>query len=450
MMRTGAVWLGILVVPLFGQGFIYSNEGDSTTFILHSQRKVGQVDQVNILLEAEGDILLKTGPKGEKTEKVAMAVSCRREYDEKTLAMPGKSTHTWRSIRSYNDAKAIVKKGDALEKPELRPDRRLVGVEITGPKVKPFCPRGPLNLDELELIIAAGESLPVDQLLPEGKVSVDQKWKTPDDMLAILLGLEEITTNSVETALTEVTPEVARLELNGQVEGKLYGAANQIELKAKCRFNRKMQRIDWLAIKVKQTREIGLVEDGVDVTVLVQMKITPKNSSDALSDAALKGLPLKPTDDLCKLVHESKEGGWQCTHDRQWFLIDHFRDLDVFHRVDHGQDLGMCKISPMPKVDPGKVVTLKQFQADVQRALGKNFGEFIEAGEAPNDANCRVYHVVVKGSDGESPAQWFYYLVSDAEGHQAALAFRIEEKRVEAFGRADKQIVRSMKFVEKK
>ena len=112
-------------------------------------------------------------------------------------------------------------------------------MEIVGGKETLFSPKGPFNMDELELVTAVGESLPLDQLLPGKPVKIGDTWKVSDDTMALLLGLEEITSNSVQMVLNEVTPEFARFELAGQVEGKLFGAGNQISLKAKCRFDRR-------------------------------------------------------------------------------------------------------------------------------------------------------------------------------------------------------------------
>ena len=82
------------------------------------------------------------------------------------------------------------------------------------------------------------------------------------------------------------------------MEGKLYGASSQIGVTAKCRFDRRTGRIDWFVMRVKQGREIGVVEDGLDATFLVQVKIARLEKSEKLSDAALADLPLKATEDL--------------------------------------------------------------------------------------------------------------------------------------------------------
>jgi hypothetical protein len=62
----------------------------------------------------------------------------------------------------------------------------------------------------------------------------------------------------------------------------------------------------------------------------------------------------------------------------------------------------------------------------------------------------RILRVRAKGKDNEIPVRWSYYLVSDPEGRQVTFAFRVEEKRLEAFGRADEQFVHSLRFVERK
>ncbi len=213
------------------------SENDES-FTLQSQRQVGQIDRVNIVLEASGDVLAKTAS-GDATERVAVSVSARRDYDEKMLSVGDASDKALRSVRYYNEAAANVKRGTSEQKPTLRDDRRLIGVEIVGGKATPFSPQGTLDIDELELVTAAGESLPVDQILPATPMKIGQKWKVANDTVALLLGLEQVTANSVEVVLKEVAPDVARMELEGQVEGKLYGAANQVSLKAKCRFDRR-------------------------------------------------------------------------------------------------------------------------------------------------------------------------------------------------------------------
>jgi hypothetical protein len=447
-MRRFATFLGIFVVFLLIASACYPDEGNPETYSLRSARQVGQIDQVNARLDVQGDKIEKTGPKGEKSEKTPMTLTYTRDYDEKTVSL-GDGVKPWQAFRYYNDATATVKLGENVHKPLLRPERRLIAIHIAGSKVTSFCPAGLFYEEELEMVNAFGNSLPLDALLPKDPVAIGKSWKAGDEIMAILLDLEEVTANTTQVVLQGVTDDLARMELDGHVEGKYYGEATHIDLKAKCRFDRKANRIDWFAMRVKQSHDVGIVEAGLDVTVLLQMKITPKESSERLTEAALKDLSPEPLPAQCRVIYESDEGGWSIAHDRSWFVHMHARDLDVLNRVEHGQHIALCKISRLPKTDPTKRLSLADYQENVREALKEKFGAIVEATET-SQAEHRVYRVVVKGTDNDQPTQWHYYLVRDGAGRQAALVFHVDEKQLEAFGKAGDELVESLRFVEKK
>jgi len=422
---------------------------DPQTYTFASRRQVGHIDQVKIVLELSGDVLMKSVADG-KTERQELGLTYRRDYEEKTLQLPTATEKTLRAIRYYNEASATGKKGATALHPTLGPDSRLVAVEIAGGKETLFSPKGPFNMDELDLVTTVGDSLPLDQLLPAKPVKFGGSWKISDDTLVLLLALEEITTNSVQIVFSEVTPEYARFELAGQVEGKLYGAGNRFNLKAKCRYNRRSGRIDWFAMRFKQNRDIGVVEGGIDATVLVQIKITRLDASEKLSNDVLVDFSLKPTDELTLVRYLLTGGKCQLTHDRSWFLIDAGRDHDEFHRLNGGQDIGVCRISQEPQVAVANLPSLEQFKEIVQKLLGERFGEILDLSQAETPVHLRILRVKVKGKDNEASVHWFYYLVSDPEGRQVTFSFRVEEKWLETFGQADEQLVHSLRFVEKK
>jgi hypothetical protein len=118
--------------------------------------------------------------------------------------------------------------------------------------------------------------------------------------------------------------------------------------------------------------------------------------------------------------------------------------------VDHGTPAGQCILSSLPERDPDKLVSLEEFQEDVRRALGKSFGEFVEASKSSNAANYRVYRVVVHGTASDIAMRWIYYLVADPQGRRAAFTFTVEQSLVERFADADKAMVQSLRFPEVK
>ena len=272
MMHTATTAV-VLAVAILATSPRVSN-ADRETYELRSARQAGQIDRVESTLEMNGDVIEKTDQKEGKEQKQAVSVVCNRNYDERTLEIPSDPTGRWRSIRCYDTATAVVEKGESINKPGLRPERRLIGAEVAAGKTTLFSPSGPLTSDELEVVIALGDSLPLDRFSPTSPVALGDKWKAPDQLMAALFDLDEVGSNGVELELKTVTPELARMEMAGQITGKRYAAAINLGIQAKCRFHRKTNRIDWFVLAVKEKRETSVVEAAMDITVRLQMKIS--------------------------------------------------------------------------------------------------------------------------------------------------------------------------------
>jgi hypothetical protein len=420
--------------------------GSKPTYLLQSSRKVGQIDQVETLLEAGGDV---TEVADGKVQPEKMSVVCKLKYQERTLETPASKGGCLRSVRYYDTTDAVVKVGQKALKPQLRPERRLIAAKIDAGKATLFSPRGPLSRDELELVEVQGNSLLLERFLPDRPVAVGDTWEHPAELMAVLLGLDHVAETDARSKLAKVTDTSAVMELSGRVEGAIYGVSTDVKLLAKYRFDRRRRRIDWFALLVKERRNSSPVIDGVDVVARVQVKIAPKASSAQLAEAALKGLPLQPSAELEQLSYQSDAGGWRFTHDRRWHVFRDLDDLAVLRMMDRGKLIAQCNVSPLPQLVRGDQITFDRFQSDIRQALDKTFGEFVEASQGGNDANYRVYRVVVRGEVSELPMQWNYYLVADKHGHQVVFAFTVEVDLVEQFGNADRELVGSLRFLPK-
>lgn len=450
MKNTIAVLLAILITsPTLAAA--------SKTYSLHSQRKPGQVDRVVAVLEVGGET--KFVDKG-KPQSEKMSVVCNLDYIEKNLEVPTETDGVARSVRDYQKASATVKVGDGQFDPALKPEHRLIGVETAKQSALLFSPLGNLTRDELDAIDIQADSLLLDRLLPEKPVAVGDSWPHSEQLLAALLGLDEVAKTTVQSTLKEVKEEgkgkdartLARFEITGRVEGAIYGVSTVIEIKGKYRFDMQTKRIDWLGMLVKEDREASFVTDGVDVVSRLQVTVTPAKEPASLSDAALAKLTLKPTPELSYLTYESNDDGWQCQYDRRWY-IHHQRPQNtaaVLRFLDRGMLAGQCNLSSLAKREPDKLISLADFQDDVRKALDKSFGEFIEAGQSSNEAGYRIYRVVVHGTSSEIAMRWIYYLVADPQGRQVAFTFAVEQSILDRFADADKSLVQSLRFDEEK
>jgi len=419
------------------------------TYSFQSARKPGAIDHVVVQLEVAGELKEKEEHAG-KTRAVPMSGVCNLQYDEKTLEVPAAASGRLRSIRVYDKAAAVIKRAEESRKPSLRPERSLIAMQIDSKAATLFSPQGPLSRDELEVTDVLGNSLLLDRLLPDKPVPIGHSWKSSEKVIAVLLGLDAVSECDVQSTLKEVTETVARFELAGRVEGTILDAPAQIEIRGKYRVDRRLMRIDWLGLLLKKQKGIGEVEAGLNIAARVQVTITPRDACPALGAAALKGLVLEPTADLIELTCGPARGGWELAHDRRWHQRGELSDMIVLKLLDRDDFVAQCNIAPLPQRPPDKPVSLHEFQEDTRRALGKSFREFLAANQSTDAAKRTVYRLVVRGEEKDVPIQWNYYLVADKQGHQAVLAFTMQEKLADRVGKADEQLVRAIRFIEPK
>ncbi len=434
--------LALLAAPLA----LRAAAADSS-ITLQSVRKPGTIDRVELKLEVGGDMNELVDGNVQTTK---MSVTCDLGFDEKTLAVPSGGEGPWRSVRYYDAISAVIKLADDGFKPQLRPGRQLMGVEIDSPTLTYFSPHGPLRREELELIDIVADSLLLDRLLPDKPVAKGDSWKLSEPLLVAMLNLDAVSETNVQSAVTDITDSAVNMQMEGNVEGAFGGVSTEIALKAKYRFNRKTKRIDWLGLLVQEKRDIGHIEPGFDVVIRLQLKVTPKAGSEHLTDEALAGLVLEPTDTLRELAYESPKGGFQFIHARNWYIKDARSDRVTLRMLDRGDLVAQCNVAALPKLAAGKEVSLSEFQNDVQAALDKNFGQFTEARQSASKAGYRIYRVVARGTASELPIQWNYYLVADQQGRRVAFAFVVESDLVDRLNKDDEKLVNSLRFLDPK
>jgi hypothetical protein len=209
-------------------------------------------------------------------------------------------------------------------------------------------------------------------------------------------------------------------------------------------------RIDWFALVTKENRGISQVAAGFNVSVRFQMTVAPEDTPPQLAKEKLAGLTLEPTPEVSRLRYESPQSRWQITCDRRWYLNSDDRKNAMLKMIHEGALVGQCNIASLPQRDPATLVSLEEYQDDVRRALGENFGQFVEAKQLGDSAGLRVLRVVanglVHGKSAEVPIRWIYYHVADRQGRQVALTFTVEQEHLEQFAQADRAVVESLRF----
>ncbi len=412
--------------------------------MLAADHQPGELTRVQIALQVGGDLKLVSD--AGKASDLPMSVVANLAYDESLLVVDpaGKPT---RSARYYDDVRAVIKIDKGGEKPSLDTSRRLIVAERPeGSACQLFCPAEPLKREELDLIDVPGGSLILDDLLPADPVALGESWKLTDTTLAALLCLDAVGWSDASAVLGEIKDGLADIAAAGTLNGAVGGIATEIEVKIKLKFDVQARHITQFAMLVKEKRAVGHIGPGLDTVAKLIVNLTPIEHSMHLTAQVLETIPLQTAPEQLALGYTPKGGQFRFQYDRRWYVTEDDPKLAVLRMLDRGELIAQCNISALPKLE--KPVTLAAFQRDVERSLGKNFGQFVGASQEVNQAGYAVFRVAVHGEVGGLPIEWIYYLVQDRGGHRVSLAFTLEQSLAERFDATDQAIVAAMMLTE--
>jgi hypothetical protein len=407
------------------------------------------LQHVKVIFELQGTLALKSDAQ-EPVERKVQA-KAQLAYDEKVIE--GSTVDTpWATatVRHYETAKAKIQFESGSVSPQLRDDRRIVGVSATSPpEVVLYSPLGPLTRDELDLIDVPANSAIVDSLLPRRTVAVGQSWTLKSELLADILGIDAIGRDEITCKLDRIDGKLAIVHAKGSVSGASGGVATEITLAAKFSFDMTRQRISWFAMSLKENRSVGHAQPGIEATVRVQMALSKRVNSPALHEDILADLNLNADPASRLLRFTSSSGGFELLLERNWHEMVDRQDVSVLRLVDRGDLIAQCNISSLPPMEDGVPFTLADLQKDVKNVLDENLVEFISATESINDNGLHVMRVVASGKISELDIQWVYYHITNEQGQRASCVFTFEADLADRFGAADQATISSFRFLEK-
>ncbi|MDX1943862.1 MAG: hypothetical protein SFU86_00530 [Pirellulaceae bacterium] len=417
------------------------------TYELRSAEKVDSHFETKVVVQVEGQ--LKLNADGSSVKRLPVKVDANLHYVQRTLAASGGFTAS-RVVRHYTAAAAKIKLKETELTNTLRDERNLIVVDSSDKAATTFSPFGPLNRDEIDLVEVPGSGLAHSALLPEKGVAIGDTWTHPDWAIARLLNLDAVNQQDIVSKLTDVRENVAIVALEGKVAGAVGGVSSDLELKGKLNFDLKTKAVTWLALAFKENRAIGHAQPGFEVITQMRHLAAPIAASDLVADKALASLPLEVSPGATLVEFSAEKADFELLLDRRWRVMVDRHDVTLMRLVDRGDLVAQCNISQRPTLPKGEQLALQVFQADVQKALGKNFGQIVSAASETTDSGLHILRVTVSGASGELPIQWTYYHVSDDAGHRAALVFTIEGNLVERFAQIDRELISGFRFLQEK
>jgi hypothetical protein len=436
-MERIATWLALIAASwLYLPNVVAA--GDS--YILQSECQSKRVYTVDAKIQAHGSI--NPSPAG-KTAPMAMTVDGHFDYDEIRLDSP--QNGTLRSVRYYREAAASIQVNKHRDAPALADDKRLIvaGADSKSTALSP--PRGQLTREELDLIDIPGNTLVLDQLLPGRELKEGETWKIPDAALAQLLCVDVVSRNGIQCQLGDANDATAKIKFGGTLDAAVAGVSTEIQLEGSAVFDFKHKCLTSIQMRIKERRPAGYIGPQMDIEANVEVQIEPREKSEYLTPAVLKeAADLDPF--AQPLLLRSEFGAFHLIYDRRWHVTRNEAERTVMRLIDRGELVAQCNLTPLPRLDEGKTVTIEEFQAEIQKSLGKRFDHFETVAEGKGAGGIKVLKVFVAGIVSDIPIQWRYYLVIAPDGHRLAITYTLENELVQRFADADAAMTESIEF----
>ena len=423
-----------------------------------------RIFQVTGGLEAKGKVYTRATDGSAAPRN--MSVSYGFSYLERRLTGIGREVQSLRTIRLYEKAKAQITIGEQSTFAQLRENVRLVVAAGQREGMSLYSPNGPFLFSELELLRIPGDSGTLTALLPLEPVEPGDTWKPSEWVLQVLVGMEAVEKSSFDCKFESLEGTLAKISFAGEITGADRGAATGVKVTGSLQYDTVGKFISQFQMDVADKHSIGIVSPGLDVTAHVTCERTVTNApARGLSDAEVKVLPLEPLPGQQLLVFEIPEWGLRFHYDRQWHLFQQVRDLAVFRLLEKGHPVTQLNLHRLAHAAVGVEITLDQFQADVQKVMGKMFQKVLQSEKVPTTDGKTVYRVVVlgqverpgttKNEKGEKqsvinvvPYEWIHYLVTAPDGRRLTFVFILEPKAAEALQGRDLSLVAGLEFFE--
>ena len=431
--------------------------------LIRSSRKVGTTDTIEIGIEGSGNVIQTLLGSENQSPSDKMELVAGFCYEERIVEWsPSAASPHLKSIRQYTQAGMRRNFQGTVTRPLLDISRKNIVVEFDGAELSSFSPAGPLKNDQYLLISELPlNSILLDYFLPNKEVKLGDEWTVPSNVLGPLLGLESVDANTVRLVLTAIVDDIAEVDLyltgdqkdrDGKpipstIQGASLGASVAMDIQGKYQFDLKSNRMTWFGLTISEKRSESLAEPGLDWKGTVRIRIAPMEKPSELTDDKMPELNIASTPELLNLTYNGQKGPWKFEHTRDWRMIEDGQDAAALTFIDKGEGIAQCNLIWNGKVDLSSMPTLDGYKNELQKGLGEQFGQFVDASEYDDQQGRRVMSVVIDGEFDSLPFRRIYYLITDAQGYQVTVMYDIAADKLDRFGDAGREIIETIAII---
>jgi len=300
---------------------------------------------------------------------------------------------------------------------------------------------------ELELLRVPASSIDLDRLLPAQEVGMGDSFTPDREAVCGVLNLTAVDSSDVTMKVVALNEKIARFEFGGAVSGSVQGVPTQMDLVGKLTYDRDAKMCYWLAMAVRESREISITEPGFEVTAKVQMLRKPQSAAVALPKAPVPMPITQPIPENHLLVetgsHEMSIAGLM---DRRWRMMVDVPGRSMMRMIENDRSVAQCDFRVVPPLGKGKQWTLEAFERNIKKTMGGQVSQLINAQERLSDSGLRVLRITAQGSVEGVPVQWILLHFSDDSGRRVLASFTMDAQSIEQFAGSDVQLADSLRF----
>jgi hypothetical protein len=401
-----------------------------------------------MVLELEGILLVNEPDTKSKQKNRDAAVKAKSTVDFYELAAFDNQNKVVSAARDFLQAEAEHWVAGNTSTSKLRDTCGQTIVINHGNQWQQFCQAEPMLVTEVELLLAPINTNVIELLLPETPAKVSQPWTISKETARELFNLEAVHECTLVASISKVEEGVASVDLNGTIQG----TANSVstELKIKGNFQAKLASecaiVSWVGLAIQEKRAISQSEPGFDIVARIRLIREEQTHEWTLDREKLLELSAANHESQLTIKLGSAMGRYAFLADRQWKTYIDTGEEAIFRLIKNNSIIAQCNVTRLPKLDPGKQLTLAALQQEIRQSLKSNSPTIVEASERLTSNKLKLMRVLVTGKSEDVPIQWVYAHLSDDSGQRLSLVFTMGANVAEVFAGADEQICSTLEL----
>ena len=449
--RAATLSLPILWLDRMSQVAHATEEEGVTSLQAATDRGLNGAFTVRAELSVQGNLHLPENALVSKklAARVPIISSATFEYVEQPIVFSNQTAGLFAGVaRRYKTAAATTTIHQTEYEVKLRSTLNEVAAIRDGTRHIVFSEQGPLSREELDLLKLPVPSSEIDTFLPANlqDLEVSSTYTLHQDALAQAFQLGEITNSEVEGTIRSVSDELIQIELRGDLTGRSELAKTELELVGKLNFDQVNQSCNWLAIGIREQREISAAEPGFDLAATLKIQKFPLGQTvDEKPQISKTGGEIAASKLL--LEQRSEHLDFQIQTDRSWYMISDVPGISTMRKIENDQVIAQCDFRKPPRLPDDKQYSIEAFQAEIVQKLGEQLRDLSEV-QISSLETTDLLRVVAEGAAEGIPIRWVFLHFSDSSGRRLIATFTMEAGLGDIFADSDVKIAKSLRFTE--